>query len=274
MRRRLIALVPLVALVACGSDDAAGPSSESTLPGVEPGRSGDVVVHYAEVGGFVPREFAFQQTPNLLITGDGLAFTPGARIEIYPGPLLPAIEVRTITPGGIGSILAAADEDGLLADVEYEAPTNIADASTAQLALTADGETWVHEAYALALGGDDESDPQRRALLDFLTRLGDLPALAGPENLGVAELWSPESFQIEALVVDLAAFGDGDILPTVVPWPADARVRLAAATTCVEVPAEEVAEVLGAANQLTFFADADVTYQVLARPALPGRACA
>ena len=37
--------------------------------------------------------------------------------------------------------------------------------------------------------------------------------------------------------------------------------------------ADEVGEALAAANQLTFFTDADVTYQVLAKPILPGTTC-
>jgi hypothetical protein len=39
------------------------------------------------------------------------------------------------------------------------------------------------------------------------------------------------------------------------------------------VPASEVGEALEAANQLTFFTDAGVTYQVLAKPILPGADC-
>ena len=37
--------------------------------------------------------------------------------------------------------------------------------------------------------------------------------------------------------------------------------------------AGEVGEALVAANQLTFFADAGITYQVLAKPILPGTDC-
>ncbi len=50
-------------------------------------------------------------------------------------------------------------------------------------------------------------------------------------------------------------------------------MRLADATTCTVVPASEVGETLEAANQLTFFTDAGVTYQVLAKPILPGTDC-
>ena len=288
-RRTPPALTAMVAvalvLAACGGDDAAAPASESTLPAVDttaassgdydhPTGADDVVIEYAEVGGFTTREFAFQQTPRLLVSGDGRAFSPGAQIEIYPGPLLPAVQVQSITEAGIQSIFAAADAAGLLADVEYEAPTNIADASTAQLILNVNDETWVHEAYALgfsAPGGAGESTPERQALLDFVTQLNDLPALVGAEQLGEVTLFEPESYQIEAIVIDdLSVYGTDGIEPTVVEWPVDVSVRLADASTRVDVPAAEVADTLGAANQLTFFTDAGVTYQVLARPRLPG----
>jgi hypothetical protein len=59
----------------------------------------------------------------------------------------------------------------------------------------------------------------------------------------------------------------------VVDGPPHASVRLADATTCTVVPASEVGEALTAANQLTFFTDDAVTYQVLVRPILPGTDC-
>jgi hypothetical protein len=60
----------------------------------------------------------------------------------------------------------------------------------------------------------------------------------------------------------------------VVDWPAEVSVRLADASGCTMVPAAEVGETLTAASQLTFFEDASVTYQVLAKPILPGTDCA
>ena len=50
-------------------------------------------------------------------------------------------------------------------------------------------------------------------------------------------------------------------------------MRLADAATCTVVPATEIGEALAAANQLTFFSDDGITYQVLARPVLPGSTC-
>jgi hypothetical protein len=102
----------------------------------------------------------------------------------------------------------------------------------------------------------------------------DLPTLVGADQLGEQTIFEADEYGIEALVVDdLSAYGSDGIEPTVVDWPADAGVRLADAATCTVVPADGVGDALAAANQLTFFTDADVTYQVLAKPILSGTAC-
>jgi hypothetical protein len=277
-----VLLVAALGLAACGSDSDS-PAADDSLPPVadayqHPTGADDVVIQYAEVGGFVPREFAFQQTPNVLVSGDGRVFGPGAQIEIYPGPLLPAVQVQSITEEGIQAILAAADEAGLFTQIDYEQPTNIADASTAQVTINVGGQTYVHEAYALGLANPgqpgEETTPERQALADFIAQLMDLPTLAGADQLGEQTVFESDQYGIEALVVDdLSVYGTDGIEPTVVDWPAEATVRLADAAMCTVVSAGEVGETLAAANQLTFFTDADVTYQVLAKPILPGTDC-
>jgi len=146
MNLRIVPVLFVAALgvAACGSDSAT-PAANDSLPPVtagyqHPTGADEVVIQYAEVGGFLPREIAFQQTPSVLVSGDGRVFGPGAQIEIYPGPLLPAVQVQSITEEGIQTILAAADEAGLLAQIEYEQPTNIADAPTAQVTINVDGQ--------------------------------------------------------------------------------------------------------------------------------------
>lgn len=282
-------------LVACG-DDTSDDDADVTLPDVSgttappagDGTSGsyeyptgadEVVFEETEVGGFTTRAFAFQRTPNLLVSGAGQAFSPGPQIEIYPGPLLPAVQVQSITDEGIEALLGAADDAGLFADVDYDAPTNIADAGTTVVTIDVDGEIWVHEAYALGLsgpgGGGDESTPERQALADFVAQLRDLPGLVGADNLGETEVFEPDAFAIEAIALDdLSAFGSDGIEPTVVPWPDDAGVALADAATCTEISSAGVIEAFTAANQLTFFDDDGVVYQVLVRPVLPGNGCA
>jgi len=277
-----VLFVAALGIAACGSDSET-PAANDSLPPVtdgyrHPTGADEVVIQYAEVGGFLPREFAFQQTPSVLVSGDGRVFGPGPQIEIYPGPLLPAVQVQTITEEGIQAILAAADEAGLLAPIEYEQPTNIADAPTAQVTINVDGQTYVHEAYALGLtdpsGSSQETTPERQALATFIAQLRDLPTLVGADQLGEQTIFEADEYGIEALVVDdLSVYGTDGIEPTVVDWPTGDAVRLADASTCTVVSASDVGEALAAANQLTFFTDAGVTYQVLAKPILPGTAC-
>ena len=284
MSKRIVPVLVVAALglAACGSDSDS-PAADDSLPPVSDGYehpmgAEDVVIEYAEVGGFMPREFAFRQTPNVLISGDGQSFSPGAQIEIYPGPLLPAVQVWALGEDGIQEALAAADDAGLFADIDYDQPTNIADASTAQVTINVNGETYLHSAYALGIGGgpggdgSDALSPERQALLDFIN---DLTAIALPGPGDDADIFEPSEFGIVALVVDdLSAYGNDGIEPTVDDWPSEASVRLADAATCAVVEATEVGDVLASANQLTFFQDGDDTvYQVLAKPILPGTTC-
>jgi len=285
MDRRIVPVLVVAALglAACGSDSdsdstAAGDSLPPVADGYQhPTGADDVVIEYAEVGGFMPREFAFRQTPNVLISGDGRSFSPGAQIEIYPGPLLPAVQVWSIAEDGIQAALAAADEAGLFQEIDYEQPTNIVDASTAQVTINVDGETYVHSAYALGIGGGlgaeaTASTPERQALADFIAELQEITS---PGPTSDPDIFEPTEFGLEAVVVDdLSAYGSDGIEPTVVDWPADVSVRLADAATCTVVSAAEVGEVLMSANQLTFFRDVnDSIYQVLVKPIIPGARC-
>jgi hypothetical protein len=289
-------------LAACGSDsvEQSGSSDVDTTPTLpevtttvpstdgggtvgqygHPTGADEVVVGYSELGGFTTPEFQFQRTPSVLISGDGRVFTPGAQIEIYPGPLVPAVQVQTITEDGIQQVLAAADEAGLLANVDYADNQFVADATTATVTISADGQTWVHEAYALSMTppGEEET-PERKALADFVAQLSDLQTLVGADALGPAELYEPEQYDILAIPVeDLSAYGSDGIEPTVVDWPSDAEVHLSDAVaptdgstaSCTLVPAAQFGELFQNANQLTFFADGGVTYQVVVRPVLPG----
>ena len=84
-----VLLVAALGLAACGSDSDS-PAANDSLPPVtdgfqHPTGADDVVIQYAEVGGFLPRELAFQQPPRVLVSGDGRVFGPGPQIEIYPG---------------------------------------------------------------------------------------------------------------------------------------------------------------------------------------------
>jgi hypothetical protein len=293
-----VAALVMLMLAACGDDSSNGdaptathpvetvPPVETTTPetttpdtdappttaapGIDhPTGADEVVVRIAYEGGFVPVDIAFLNLPALLVTGDGRAIVQGPVPEIYPGPLLPNMQSRTVTEAGIQDLLALADAHGLLADVEYTNPTNIADAPDTVVEISANGKTFLHRAYALGI--DNEADPARASLADFVTQVtGDWLYGDNPE-LGSEEAFTSDTFLIRASEV-----GDytGDIEPTVVDWPAEASVRLADAGECAEVPTAEVGALFADANQLTFFAESGITYQVTVKPQLPGDGCA
>ena len=251
--------------------DTAPPTTASpTVPSglAHPTGADDIVVRIAYTGGLVPAEVAFLDLPTLLVTGDGHAIVQGAVPEIYPGPLLPNMQTRPVTEAGIEQLLALAADVGLLADVDYTNPTNIADAPDTVVEISANGDTFVHRAYALGL--DAETDPARRALADFVAQAtgdwlyGDNPEL-GPE----------QPYTSDTFLIHVSQLGDytGDIKPTVVDWPAGASVRLADAGECAAVPASEVGHLFENADQLTFFAEDAITYRVTPKPLIVGDAC-
>lgn len=298
----LLAVPALGLLAACGSDAAGDRLQTSDTTGEEPPAStvptdtepvaptpdstapaevvsDTPVLSYTAVGGYTTLEYAFQNPPIVLLTQSGTLIGQSVVPAVFPGPLLPQHQAQTVTPAGIDAVLAAADAAGLFAEVDYSTDDDlaIADASTATLTITADGTTYTHQAYALGLQSGPatevtESTPQRRALLDFLTTLqADPTSIFGAENLGAPTDYEPQAYQLIATPVgDLSDF---EPAPVVEQWPAESGIELAAATECVEAERSAVGDVLEAATQLTFFSENDVTYQVTARPAYPGRTC-
>lgn len=274
-------------LAACGGDDTTTPATEpppeSTLPPVEevvngyPHATGpdDVVIRIGFEGGFVTPEMAFQQLPALLVTGDGRVFQQGPVIAIFPGPLLPNVQVRTISPEGIQDLLALADQHGLLAERDYPSNDMIADAADTVVSITVDGVTYTHRAYALGFGeGPDgaESDEDRAELFGFVS--GAIEYAVGPAGdvLGPEAAFEPDHYLIRALLV-----GDADpdpgFEPTVVDWPAESSYRLDDEVECARVAADAVRELFESANQLTWFAQDGITYQLAVKPQLPGDDC-
>ena len=281
------AAIAAVVLAACGDDSPSGDAPSDSLPidtvapvdttappttvagGIDhPAGADDIVVRIAYEGGFVPVEVAFLNLPTLLVTGDGQAIVQGPIVEIYPGPLLPNMQARPVTEAGIQDLLGLAEDDGLIADVEYTNPTNIADAPDTVVEIAANGETFVHRAYALGIS--DETDPARAALADFVAQATGSWLYGDNPELGPEAPYTSDTFLIRASEV-----GDytGDIEPTVVDWPAAASVRLADAGECAAVPVAEVGDLFADANQLTFFAEDGITYQLTVKPLLPGDGC-
>lgn len=279
IRRRalvgLAAVAPLMFAAACGDDSESTPASEpppsdETLPPAtdapggaieHPTGADDVVVRIAHEGGFVPVEMNFSRTASLIVTGDGRAIVEGPVIAIYPGPMLPNLQVQSFGDDGVQEVLALADEHGLLQEREYASNDMIADAADTVVTIAAGGEVYEHRAYAL--GMDDETDEARIALDAFVE---EALALA---NDGTLEPYASDSFLIKAFPATEMA---DDVEPNYVDWPADAPVDLADASECASVPADGFAELFADATQITVFVDDGVDHRLAVAPAVPGRA--
>jgi len=297
-RRRLVQFASVaalaLALAACGSDGTAsndtgtdpGGSAEpgsdqgdgDTLPAPEgyahPTGPDDVVIEYTELSGFTTREYAFQQPPVVLISGDGRVFTTGPQIAIYPGPALPNIQVGTITEEAVQQLLSIADHDGLFAEIDYTEESLVADASTATVTINVDGTSWVHSAYALGMDEPGKTpSPERATLLEFTAQLTDLASTVGADQLGPVEAFEPANYLIQSVEAATPTTTPDGIEPTIVDWPTTADVALVDATQCAVVSAESVGDLFTNADQLTYFVDDGVTYQVVAVQQLPQRTC-
>lgn len=260
--------------VSTNPDDTIAPPDD-TLPPPDPAIShptgaDDVVIRIGYEGGFVPIDYLFLDLPSVLVTGDGRLITQGPVTAIYPGPLLPNLQVRTIAEADIQKILALAEQHGLLVDRQYTSPNNVADAPDTVVTITANGVTYRHSAYALGLAdfGGPETDDARRQLAEFVDSVTGEWLYDGT-LAGEDQPYESDAFLIRATpATDLS--GD-EIEPTLVEWPG--AIDLATASECAEVTWADSAELFQQANQLTFFTQNDVTYSVAVKQQLPGDAC-
>lgn len=275
----LVMTPALAAILAACGDDA---QVASTVPDqiVHPTGADEVVLRLGYEGGFVPTGYLFVSVPTLLVSGNRV-FQQGATTLEYPGKLLPAITVRTISEAGIQKLLDLALKASLLqTPPDYTAETLVADAPDTVLTLNAQGSTFTHRAYALGFNFDangnpgSELTPARQRLASFVTAVGGLEAAVGADNLGVITEFVPDTYRFQARVADPTELESLDPKPTIVDWPADTGVALADAVECGSAPAAKVDTVLRAATQLTYFRDtandADTVYALAAVAVLPG----
>ncbi len=270
-------------LAACGdkSTDPVATDPATTVPaaqGIQYSTGADeVVLKQSYEGGFMMQGAAFIFPPGLLVSGDGRLFVPGAQIEIYPGPLLSPVMVRTITPAGIEKLLQLADDAGLLATPpDYAAEINVADVGNTVVQIGAKGETFVHSAFALGLDIDaagnqvDGLTPQRAKLKKFVDLLSDYEKIVGSENLGPEAPFEPTAYRFQAYTVEPDVLAAQEPAPEIVEWPASTGLQLADAAQCARLDAAAAGTIFADAKQNTYFTDGGVTYSLAVGRVLPG----
>ncbi len=284
----LAATVAGGALVACGNDkaepadtsDDTTPDTSAPVDGIDhPADATAAVIRLGYVGGMLPPDYAFSQLPTVLVAGDGTVYTPGVMTLQYPGPLVLPVMSRTITEAGIQKLLERADSLGLLTsptpDYTPSGDIMIADAPNTEVLLSAKGSSFSHSAYALGMmtpdgDGTRDNTPARQALLDFSLALQDLATTVGAENLGTEGPFTPAAYRIRARAAEQSELDAITPTPTVVEWPASTGVKLADATNCITLTAQQAGTVLADAKQDTYFSDGDSLYFVAAAVLLPG----
>lgn len=271
------ALLGVLALAACagspaGSPGTTGPdatngTTSSTRPGPRidhPTGPDEVVVSLKVDGGFVAPGAIFGRMPRVVLAGDGSVYFEGAQIEIYPQPLLPPVLVSHVEEPFVQALLDNARRLNLFRAVTYGLPPNgIADAPSTIVTISANGSTWVHDAYALGMAGN-ETDPARAALEQFVSGLAPLS-----DGLDPATSFVATRYAVRATPADQVPPPDG-ITPNEVVWPSSAGVPLATAGECAVVTRAAIGNVFDRATQITRFVDAGVKYVVIVRPMVPG----
>jgi hypothetical protein len=263
--------------------DGAGDGPTGTGGISHPTGADQVVLRIESGGGFVPVEYNLTNLPIVSLFGDGLLVAPGAQIEIYPGPALPALTQERLSPDGIQQLLQAAIDAGLETDRSYTdlGSVGIADAPITTFTLAVDGQTHTTVVYALGELGtkpDTMSSDEFRArtqLMAFETKASDLGWLAegsvseqGTYQPSALRVFSSDYRQDDTLteppiawplIPGLATFGD--------PVGSDpGGIRCGAVSADA---ADTLLSLAERANQLTPWTSEGNRYGLLFRPLLP-----
>jgi hypothetical protein len=201
----------LLVMAACSSPGTTPATSEGATPSQAPPSSGggdgiehpggdEPVLVVSFSGGMIPVQFQVTAMPTFVMLGNGRVFVSGAVPAIFPGPALPPILERTLTPDGIQSVLEAVEDTGLFtADVELRGAAGmVADASDTVFTLNAAGRQVTVTVYALGMVAPDMEPPPGMSSAEVeahrvLAQLNE--ALAAIDTAVAAEDWEGEGFR-------------------------------------------------------------------------------
>jgi hypothetical protein len=276
-------LTLLLLLAACSG----GPSPSDGQIAHPPGD--ELVLRVEHRGGMLAGGF-FTTLPSFTLLGDGRVIVPGAQIDIFPGPALPAVQVRQLTEAGVQAVLNAVASSGqFAASAEWRGAQNfVADAPDTVFTMNADGRTVTVLIYGLGtvIPGEEPPNfpaaekPVHQALGQLSEQLGTLDTWLPVTAWVPAQTWQPYVPNALRLLVrnaDADLPDESGIVNQELPWPTDADPETFGQATnfgefrCGVVTGEDAAawyESLSNANLLTRFIAGDHRYEVTVRPLL------
>lgn len=271
-----------------GSTGGGGSGSEDPVEGIAHPGGDDLVLSMGYEGGFVPVEMAVAQVPTFVLLGDGRVITQGAMTLEFPGPLLPALQVRQLTEDGVQQVLDGVIATGLFdTDADLRGAANmIADAPDTVFTLHAGDRQVTVKVYGLGAllpdmptqgipPGEVEAHQTLQRLSEQLLAIDQvLPADAFTDTG-----WQPYEADAHRLYIrDATADPEGELPGQVREWATDEDPAaigeevpvFGSPTRCAVVDAAQWGEELMAANQNTRWTkDGETLYAITARPLFP-----
>lgn len=286
------------------SDDppsSTGPGASAEPPASDDGGStgqiehpagGDAVIVVTQTGGMIPVDMQVGQTPTFVLTGDGRVIVPGMQTLEFPGPMLPALQQRTLSEEGIQTVLGAIDDTNLFAsDLENRVmQAMVTDNPDTVITVNAGGRTTAATVYAIGQffegmeppPGVDAAELEAYILLSTLhDRLMTLDTWL-PASAWATDTWVPyEPVALRLYVRDVTDQPADEELPGQErEWPIEEDpatfgeevVEFGNGTRCAAVEGEDgdlwYAE-LSQANENTIWTFGERRYAIDARPLMP-----
>jgi hypothetical protein len=222
-------------------------------------------------GGFLPVEFQVRQIPQAVLLVNRNVVVGGPMIEIYPPPLVPALQQAPLDDATWELVLDLVEESGLPDIVEEQ--NNDATASVTDAAITVvtyyDGTgTHVWRVYAL-LEAASHSDPRVTALAQLVATL---------QNAGFSDGSTPYEMAAIQVLAGIPEIPPDPQFADTKPWPLpDAFAEMGEVGfgwRCAPYDGEVAADLLDTfheANQLTTWDDGDSEYQFAVQPWFTGQ---
>lgn len=277
--RAAASIVFLLFLMSC----ADAPADPGAGNGIDHGTdSNDMLVRVAFEGGFVAREWTYRSLPSFSLYGDGRLVLPGAQIELYPGPALPAISTRTLTEAGVQATLAEVLDSiqGVPDEMLDMGSVGMADVPTTVITVHAGGVDRTIKVYGLS---ELTERPERMSEEEFMAR-GKLQELV--TKLGGLESWLPEGilgtetmYESSGARLFVSEYQKVDMPQEPIMWPLGGNLDrfgdLASGSDtyrCGVVVGSDwsaVRDAASQANELTPWTEAGSRFSILFRPLLP-----